>query len=61
MCNKANQHIFIDYVIDMTKSLSISYLSINLFKSKYYKNNISSITNPNLYNNIKNALLTIKV
>ena len=38
--SKANKSLFLDYNIDMTKSLSISGVALNVFLSKYYNNNI---------------------
>ena len=51
--SKANKQVFLDYGLDMHDSLTISKLAVNLFLSKYYKDNIPNINKPSIYNDIK--------
>lgn len=53
--SKANKQVFLDYGLDMTDSLTISKLALNLFLSKYYDNNIPNIKKVSVYNDIKQA------
>jgi hypothetical protein len=52
---KANKKIFRDYGINMVDSTTISGLALNLFMNKYYKNNLPSIVDKGIYNDIKKA------
>lgn len=44
-----------DFDVDMTKSYTISGLALNLFLSKYYKNNIPLINKKSIYTDLKPA------
>lgn len=43
----------LNYRVDMTKVLTISGLSLNLFLSQHYKNNIPSISQKSVYSDLK--------
>lgn len=45
--------MFLDYNVDMTKSLSISGVALNLFLTKYYSYNIPLVTQKSMYSDIK--------
>lgn len=49
---KANKQMFLDYGLNITDSLTISKLALELFLSKYYKNNIPIINKASIYNDI---------
>lgn len=51
--SKANKRFFLDYDVDMTKSLTISGISLRLFLDKYYDNNIPVIGRKSVYTDIK--------
>lgn len=50
---KANLRFFLDYGEDITKGLTISSIALSLYHNKYYQNNIPSITNTQMYRDIK--------
>ena len=52
---KANKQVFLDYNLDMTKSITISGLSLNLFFKDFYNTNIPNINKASLYKDIRQA------
>lgn len=50
---KANQQIFFLFNVQMTESLIISSLALNIFMKDHYNNNIPLINNYKLYYDIK--------
>ena len=55
MLSKANKSLFMKYRVDMTNSLTVSGLSLSVFMSKYYDNNIPEISQSSMYKDIKLA------
>lgn len=53
--SKANKQFFLDYDIDMTKSLTISGIALGVFIDKYYKNNIPLISKKSIYSDLSLA------
>lgn len=51
--SKANKSLFLDYNTDMTRSLSISGLALNVFLTNYYSKNIPLITQKSMYSDIR--------
>lgn len=50
---KTNKKLFLQYDLDMTSVLTVSGLALNLFLSKYYRNNIPLIRQKSMYSDIK--------
>ena len=55
MLTKANKQVFLDYNIDMTKSVTISGLALRLFLKDFYKDNIPDISKSSIYKDIRQA------
>ncbi len=53
--NKANVHIFNDYIVNMVDSLTISSTAVDIFLRSHYNKNVSNINTRSLYHNIKKA------
>lgn len=53
--SKANKSLFLKYDLDFTKVYTVSGLALNLFLSKYYKDNIPSINTKSVYSDIKKS------
>ena len=52
---KANKQVFLDYNLAMTKSITISGLSLDLFFKDFYKLNIPNINKASIYKEIRQA------
>jgi hypothetical protein len=51
----ANEQLFEDYNIGLVEASTISGLSVKIFLSKYFQNNIPLINKVSLYNDIKES------
>lgn len=50
---KANKQVLLDYNVDMTESITISGLAVNIYLKYFYKNNIPNINKASIYKDIK--------
>lgn len=53
--DKLNSKVFINYRTHLTKCLTISALSMDIFLRRFYNNNIPLINKKSIYNNLKNS------